>query len=236
MSRGALGGLRADDTAMTSEAQPLIIELDHQLSRAPAAWRGKILRRLTDLFLVDAASYTDDQVAVFDDVISRLIEKIDRQMLVELSKRLAQAGNAPSKVVGALARHTDMLVAGPLLEKSDILTDADLVEIADRDRRDPALLSTIAARPRLSEAVTDVLIRRGNAALARKIIDRADAPISEASFARLVTSVENDKDLAAAIAKRKDLPDELRPWLDAALAQYRCAARGRTYSPAERGG
>jgi len=206
---------------MTSEAQSLIIELDTALSRtpAPAAWRGKILRRLTDLFLIDPASYSRDQVAVFDDVICHLIEKIDRRMLVELSNRLAQVKNAPVKVIGTLARHIDMLVAGPLLEKSDVLTEADLIEIADKDRRDPVLWSTIATRKGLSEAVTDVLIRRGNAAVARKIIDRPDAPISEASFARLVTSVEKDKDLAAAIAKRTDLPAELRPWLDAALAE-----------------
>jgi uncharacterized protein (DUF2336 family) len=205
---------------MTFEAQPLIIELDSVLSRAtaPAAWRGKVLRRLTDLFLLDAVSYTDDQIAVFDDVISHLIEKTDRRVLIELSNRLAQVKNAPTRVVGTLARHADMMIAGPLLEKSSVLTDADLVEIADKDRRDPALLTTIAARQQLNEAVTDVLIRRGNAALARKIIDRADAPISESSFARLVTSVENDKDLATAIANRKDLPAELRPWLDAALA------------------
>jgi uncharacterized protein (DUF2336 family) len=112
-----------------------------------------------------------------------------------------------------------MLVAGPLLEKSRMLTEADLIEIADKERRDPVLWSTIAAREGLSEAVTDILIRRGNAAVARKIIDRPDAPISEASFARMVTSVEKDKDLAAAIAKRSDLPAELRPWLDAALAE-----------------
>ena len=206
---------------MTSEAQSLIIELDTVLSRtpAPAAWRGKILRRLTDLFLIDPASCSRDQVAVFDDVISHLIEKIDRRMLVELSNRLAQVKNAPVKVIGTLARHTDMLVAGPLLEKSDVLTEADLIEIADKDRRDPVLWSTIAAREGLSEAVTDILIRRGNAAVVRKIIDRPDAPISEASFARMVTSVEKDKDLAAAIAKRTDLPAELRPWLDAALAE-----------------
>jgi hypothetical protein len=62
---------------MTSEAQSLIVELDSALSRtpAPAAWRGNILRRLTDLFLIDSASYTQDQIAVFDDVISHLIEK-----------------------------------------------------------------------------------------------------------------------------------------------------------------
>jgi uncharacterized protein (DUF2336 family) len=203
---------------MTSQAQPLIIELDTVLSRSPSELRSKILRRVTDLFLVDAESYTDDQVAVFDDVMSHLIEKIDRRMLVELSNRIAPVKHAPVKVVGTLARHHDMSVAGPLLEKSNVLTDADLVEIADKDRRDPALLPTIAARAHLSETVTDVLVRRGNAALARKLIDRTDAPLSESSFARLVTSVENDKELAAAIAKRGDLPAELRPWLDAALA------------------
>jgi hypothetical protein len=52
----------------------------------------------------------------------------------------------------------------------------------------------------------------------RRIVDRADAPISESSFARLVTSLEKDKSLATAIAKRPDLPAELRPWLDVALA------------------
>ena len=203
---------------MTSVAQPLITELDSVLSRQTATWRNTTLRRLTDLFLVEAESYTDDQVAVFDDVISRLIEKIDRRTLIELSNRLAQVRNAPSRVVGTLARHADMLIAGPLLENSNVLTDADLVEIADKDRRDPTLLLAIAARAQLSETVTDVLIRRGNGLLARKIVDRTDAPISESSFARMVTSVENDKAFAEAIAKRDDLPAELRPWLDAALA------------------
>jgi uncharacterized protein (DUF2336 family) len=196
-----------------------MVELDSVLSRAPAAWRGTALRRLTDLFVVDAASYTEDQVAVFDDVISRLIEKIDRRMLIELSNRLAQVKNAPVNVVGTLARHADMQIAGPLLEKSEVLTDADLVEIADKDRRDPTLLTVIAARPQLNEAVTDVLIRRGTPGIARKLLDNTNARISESSFARMVTSVENDKELAKAIAEREDLPAELRPWLDAALAE-----------------
>jgi len=203
---------------MISAAQPLIVELDSALNRAPAAWRSTTLRRLTDLFLVEAASYTEDQVAVFDDVISRLIEKADRKVLVELSNRLAQVKNAPVQVVGALARNLDIAIAGPLIEKSTVLTDADLIEIADKDRKDPIVLAMIAARPQLSEALTDVLVRRGNAALARKLIDRTDAPLSESSFARLVTSVANDKELAQAIAKRQDLPAELRPWLDTALA------------------
>src|SRR5438309_1758496 len=144
---------------MIYEAQSLILELDTALSRtpAPAAWRSKILRRLTDLFLIDSEYYTGDQVAVFDEVIGHLIGKIDRRMLVELSNRLAPVKNAPIKVIAALARHSDIMVSGPLLEKSDALTDADLIEIADKDRKDPVLLSTIAARQQLSTAVTDIL-------------------------------------------------------------------------------
>jgi uncharacterized protein (DUF2336 family) len=204
---------------MRSEAQPLILELDSALSRATAVWRNTTLRRLTDLFLVDAASYTDDQVGVFDDVIGRLLEKVDRKMLSELATRLAEVDNAPTNVVRTLARHADLQVAGPLIEKSNVLTDADLAEIADKDRKDPVVLSMIAARSqRLGVTITDVLIRRGNTALARKILDRADAEISEASFARMVTSVGTDKEFATEIAKRPDLPAELLPWLDAALA------------------
>lgn len=203
---------------MSSAAESVIAELECALNRAPAAWRNTILRRVTDLFLVDAEAYTGDQVEVFDDVISLLINGIDRRALAELASRLAPVKNAPVNVVGTLARHADITVAGPLLEKSNTLTDQDLVEIAEKDRRDPNFFSMIVTRTQLSEALTDILIRRGSRVIQRKVIDNPGARISEASFARLVTSVENDKEFAAAIAQRADLPAELRPWLDAVLA------------------
>jgi len=204
---------------MTHLAEPLIAELDATLGAAPDGWRITTLRRLTDLFLAGAASYTDDQVAVFDDVISRLIEKIENRTLIELSNKLAEVDNAPSKVIAALARHPDILVAEPVLKNSSVLKDQDLAEIADKARKNQALLLTIAGRPQLGETVTDVLITRGNSAVARKVLDNAGARVSELGFAKLVSGVERDKELAAVIAKREDLPAELRPWITAALAQ-----------------
>ena len=204
---------------MTHPAEPLIAELDATLGAAPDGWRITTLRRLTDLFLAGAASYTDDQVAVFDDVISRLIEKIENRTLIELSNKLAEVDNAPSKVIAALARHPDILVAEPVLKNSPVLKDQDLAEIADKARKNQALLLTIAGRPQLGETVTDVLITRGNSAVAQKVLDNAGARVSELGFAKLVSGVERDKELAAVIAKREDLPAELRPWITAALAQ-----------------
>ena len=71
---------------------------------------------------------------MFDEVIVRLIQKIDRLQLAELSNRLAPVANAPVRVLGRLARHSDIAVSGPILDQAEALPDADLIEIADKDR------------------------------------------------------------------------------------------------------
>jgi uncharacterized protein (DUF2336 family) len=205
---------------MTPAAQSLLTELDTTLAQAPSAWRSAALRQIVDLFLAGADSYSTDHVDVFDEVLCMLIKKsIDRLQLAELSTKLAPIDNAPIRVVGTLARHTDMAVHGPILEQAKALSDEDIVEIIDRDRIDPKLLTKIASRAELSEPVTDILLKRGDPKIQRAIIANTKALISEVGFARLVTGVNGDKQLAAAIAARPDLPAELRIWLDKTLAQ-----------------
>jgi uncharacterized protein (DUF2336 family) len=108
-------------------------------------------------------------------------------------------------------------VCGPVLAQSTALTDRDIVEAADRDRIDPNLLAKIAARPVLSTAITDVVLKRGNAAIHRMIIDNPTAQVSESGFARVIMSLNGDKEFAAAINVRPDVPGELRVWLAATL-------------------
>ncbi len=202
---------------MTLTSQAVLAELDSALPEKPDSWRDAVLRRIVDLFLAGAALYGDEQVALFDEVIVRLIQKMDRLQLAELSNRLAPVANAPVRVLGRLARHSDVAVSGPILDQAEALPDADLIEIADKDRVDPNLLAKIAARTHLNTAVTDVLIKRGNKAIQRKIIDNANALVSEEGFARIITALNGDKNLASAIAARNDVPAELRVWLSKTL-------------------
>ena len=74
---------------MTTATQSLILELDAALSKASNFRQLEILRSITDLFILGADSYSEDQVAIFDDVITRLIERMDQRSLSELSARLA---------------------------------------------------------------------------------------------------------------------------------------------------
>jgi len=205
---------------MTPAVKSLLKELDHTLEQAPSAWRSAALRGIVDLFVAGAETFSEDHVAIFDEVMCRLIKKnVDRTLLADLSNRLAPIANAPTQLVSTLAHHVDSAVHGPVLTHARALSDEALVDIANRDRIDPKLLNRIADRPHLSEAVTDVLLKRGNQLLQRKLIDNPNARISQSGFARLIIGINGNKPLAAAIAARDDVPPELRIWLDKTLGQ-----------------
>jgi uncharacterized protein (DUF2336 family) len=201
---------------MTPNAQSLITELDTTLSKASRSKHLTILRSVTDLFFNGAQNFSKDHIAVFDDVIDRLVDKTERPVLIELSTRLAPMRNAPVKVVGHLARNDDFAVAAPVLAKSEVLTDEVLVEIAKT--KGQYYLSAIAGRTRVSQNLADVLVERGNSDIARKVAANLGASLSELGYVKLIKRAQADKELAALITARGDMPDELRPFLKPATA------------------
>ncbi len=195
--------------------ETLVAELDGVLRTSTDAQRQSMLERVTDLFFCSVEMYSEEHVAVFDDVLSRLIEKADRPTLLDLSTRLARLDNAPAKVIDRLARHDDIAIAGVVLNESSVLSDKTLAEVAKA--KSEKHLSAIAARPKLSEAVTDVLVDRCSVEAARKIAGNMDATLSEVAFVKLINRAKTDKVLAAAIESRTDLPAELVPFLKLTL-------------------
>lgn len=202
---------------MTSAARSLIIELNTAVSRASESWRSELLRRVTDLFIGSIGSYSRQQIAIFDDILCRLIEKVELRALIELSARLAPLASAPPNVVNILARNENTAIAGPLLEASSVLDEEALSSIAATKRHN--LLAFIAARKQVPVAISDVLIDRGSSEVAQRIVDNQGAQISERGFVKLIGLAKTDKALASAIAGRQDLPPELVPFLKLALGR-----------------
>jgi uncharacterized protein (DUF2336 family) len=204
MPRMGAPGIRTDTMF---HSQPLLPELDSILTQRSRSQRFTILRKITDLFLADVNSYSDEHVGIFDDVMIRLIAKIERQALIELSGRLAPVERAPVNVIGRLSRDDDIEISGPILEKSKVLTDRDLIEIAAT--KSQAHLSAIAGRTQLNEPVTDILIDRGNLDVARKVTTNKGARFSRFGLTKAVARAEEDESLTEAIANRADLPADL---------------------------
>jgi uncharacterized protein (DUF2336 family) len=190
-----------------SDAHGLFAELEATLTNGAGQHRFTILRKITDLFLSEADTYTDEHVALFDELMSRLIDRIERQALIELSGRLAPAARAPARVIGALSNDDDIEIAGPVLEQSGLLSDDDLVAIAQT--RSQAHLAAIAGRARISATVTDVLIDRGDSQVAHRVVANPGARFSRLGFGKAVSRAESDETLAVTVASRLDLPDDL---------------------------
>lgn len=200
---------------MTAEARSVIAELDGVLQKASSSRQAAILQQLTDLFLASAGKFSADQVAIFDDMIIRLIETTEKPALAQLSMRLTPVGNAPAKVVARLSRDDDIAVSGPLLEKSGALADQLLAEIAGA--KGQKQMMAIAARAELNELVTDILVERGGPDVARLLAANVGAHLSELGFVKLINKAKGDKTLATTIASRTDVPSELEPFLKLAL-------------------
>ena len=188
-------------------APNLIDELELTMRHGSGAQRAEILQRVTQLFLQNANSYGAEHVALFDDVMIRLIERIEQHALIRLSAELAPIGNAPTNVVHRLARSDDIEVSRPILRQSPVLTDEFLVEIARSKGQEH--LAAIAERARVAEKVTDVLVERGNAAVTMKVTGNAGARFSRKAFQQVADRAYADAGLAEIFIGRSDVPPDV---------------------------
>jgi len=182
----------------------LLEELQTALAHGTVARRVETLRRITDLFVGNAVDYSDDHIRVFDDVFQCLIEQIETSAKVLLADRLAPINTAPPQIIRTLARDDVIEVAGPVLSRSERLEETTLIEIARN--KSQAHLKAISLRRVLSEALTDVLVTRGDQDVVQSTVSNPGARLSEDSLADLVNRAERDDDLAACIGLRPDLP------------------------------
>ncbi len=98
-----------------------------------------------------------------------------RQVVAEAVKDVA---HAPPEVIHRLARDAEIAVAGPILENSIVLTDADLLEIVSEGPVKGAL-AAIARRDRLGDSVSDAVARTGDVEAVGVLLGNASAQIRE---------------------------------------------------------
>ena len=173
-------------------------ELDETLNTASDERQRAILRKITELFVGRSEEYSGDQLALFDDVMFRLIERSEHSALIELSSKLAPVDNAPFNVVVKLSKEDDIAISGPILEKSPVVPDDTLAEIAKTKGQNH--LAAIAKRASINQNVGDILVDRGNSEVACRITGNHSQRLSELAFVKLMKRARNDKALAEAVA------------------------------------
>jgi uncharacterized protein (DUF2336 family) len=184
-----------------------VAELEHAIVNGSSERRSQILQRITDLFVLGSARFSESDISIFDDVIGRLALKIEQSAQVLLANRLAPIPNSPPKTIRTLAFSDAIEVAGPVLSQSPRLDDETLVELASQKGQGHML--AIAHRASLSEAVTTVLVKRGGRDVVLGTVGNSGARFSSLGFAMLVQRSENDDGIAASLGARPDIPPHM---------------------------
>src|SRR5262245_35741774 len=185
-----------------SEARAFLEDLDYAISRGTPESRARALWHATDLLM--AGRYIDHEIWAFGEVIGRLADEIEVAARAELSERMAHFDNAPTNLIHKLAFDDSIEVAGPVLRESELLDGAALV--ANAMTKSQAHLLAISQRKSINEAVTDVLVRRGNQEVVNAVATNQGARFSNSGFLHMITRAEGDSILAEQLGVRSDIP------------------------------
>ena len=125
-----------------------------------------------------------------------------RRVLAEVLKDVA---NAPPDVIRRLARDVEIVVAGPVLEHSPVLTDEDILEIIASD---PVVgtQAAISRRTNVSERISAALVDDGNTDVIASLLANPTAQIQEETLDRILDRAPTVKAWHEPLVRRPSLP------------------------------
>jgi len=143
------------------------------------------------------------EVALAQDIVRILARDVEAKVRASISKGLRHSPLLPRDVAQKLGNDIDD-VALPLLADSLVLTDEDLVDLVGRGSARKH--ETIAARPNLTEAVSDALITHAGEPAVAVLMDNQTAKIAEHSLDRAITRFAGSLRVKQAMVLRHTLP------------------------------
>ena len=167
--------------------------------------RRSLLRDVTDLFFVES-NRSSTEIDMFGEVLSKVAFELDTEVRAELARRFAPAANTPRQLAVKLA-HDDISVAAPILRRSSVLTDDDLVSVVEK--RGHEYQMAVTQRPVVSERVSEALVNHGNDTVVGSLLENTGARFSRDTFEVITDRALTNPDLHRPIVHRMDIPADL---------------------------
>lgn len=185
------------------------------------AGRSTLVSSLTDLFCGSNDVLSERERALMGDILRDLVREVEMSVRQALAERLAERQDVTRELILALANDA-IEVAHPILLKSSLLHDSELIEIVRYRTLEHRL--SVAMREHVSEDVTAALIDSGETEVVSTLLDNPGARFSEETYIRLVDDSRTVPVYQDPLLHRDDLDPSLAKrmywWVSAALRQH----------------
>ncbi len=193
-----------------------------QLARQKSAEsRTRLSEIVVDLFDESTGVLSDHQRALMYGILQSIIKEIEVSVRQSVAGRLALMSDVPRDLAITLA-NDQISVAFPMLSKSGLLRDTDLIEVVQH--RTEAHMLAITVRQTVSEKVSDALVESGREPVIISLLKNPNAKISSNTMEYLVEQSKRVDSFQEPILHRDDLDPVLAKrmflWVTAALRQH----------------
>lgn len=201
------------------------ISCDHMVALAhqnSAESRKALGTNIVDQFASGGAeTLSERERALMLDILHKVVADVEMSVRKRLSECLADAADAPPALIRLLA-DDDIEVAYPVLTRSPVLGDADLIEIVQHRALEHQF--AIAMRYSVSEDVSAALVAYGRPPIIETLLRNENARLSQATLAYLVEESRRVDSFREPLLRRNELGTDLAKrmflWVSATLRDF----------------
>ncbi|WP_305984146.1 DUF2336 domain-containing protein [Roseibium sp. MMSF_3544] len=189
---------------MSEALKTELVNFSELTGEAGSARRAELARHVATLFALTSERCSDEQVGIYDSVLFRLVDMVEAEVRKYVAEQMSGLRRGPQDTIRRLA-DDEIEIAEPILVRSTILNDEDLIAIAEK--RGNSHRYAIAQREVLSENVTDILVQEGDLKVKRKVASNDGASLSDTSMQSLISDAASDATLQNFLSDRGDLAE-----------------------------
>jgi len=183
--------------------------------------RSELTNIIIDLFDNQSSVLSERQRAQMYGILQSIINDIEVSVRQAVAGRLALMDDVPRNLVSKLA-NDDISVAFPILSKSGLLRDAELIEVIKLRTEEHMLAITM--RKSVSEQVSEAIVETEREPVIISLLKNANARISTNTMEYLVEQSRRVDSFQEPILNRSELAPHLAKkmflWVSAALREH----------------
>ena len=160
-----------------------------------------------------------DERCATETVLTLLLDDPSPKVRLALADVFSTSAHAPIHIVAGLARD-QIEIATYMLARSVLLSDADLIDCVAGGSG--AAQKVIAARPKVSIAVSAAIIEIGETIAVLELLANTQAQIAHISFRRLIERLGHVAEIRALLVEDERLPADCRHALAICIAEALC--------------
>lgn len=150
-----------------------------------------------------AGQLSDKERALAEDIFRTMVHDAAVRVRSALSESLRDNPEVPHDVAMSLARDVDE-VALPMIEKSSVLNDEDLIDII-QEQSELARMA-VASRGKISADVSDALVDTKSENVVAKLVSNEGADIRESTYNKVLDAHGDSEKVNQPMALRSSLP------------------------------